>query len=105
MGLYVRYNVNFVNLLLIGLNNPELTTSLDVGQNISSRLRVHYLRSCLAQDVAYYDGAGSGEMTTRITVDQDLIQESISENAALMLTSISTFVVAFVLGMSPCLYR
>ncbi|KAI1457756.1 P-loop containing nucleoside triphosphate hydrolase protein [Annulohypoxylon moriforme] len=68
------------------------------GENISGKIREHYLESCMKQNIGYFDKLGAGEVTTRITADTNLIQEGISEKVGLTLTAIATFVSAFVIG-------
>lgn len=39
------------------------------GEVNAKRLREHYLRAVLRQDVAYFDKVGAGEVATRIQTD------------------------------------
>ncbi|KAI1265157.1 ABC transporter [Xylariaceae sp. FL1019] len=68
------------------------------GEHISAKIREHYLESCMRQNIGFFDNMGSGEVTTRITADTNLVQDGISEKTSLTLTSIATFVSAFVIG-------
>jgi ATP-binding cassette, subfamily B (MDR/TAP), member 1 len=45
-------------------------------------LRIAYLTALLAQNIAYFDSVGAGEVTTRITADMQLVQDGISEKIA-----------------------
>jgi ATP-binding cassette, subfamily B (MDR/TAP), member 1 len=72
--------------------------SIYTGEHISSKIRVHYLEACMRQNIAFFDKLGSGEVTTRITADTNLVQDGISEKVALTLTASATFVTAFVVG-------
>ncbi|KAI0537319.1 ABC transporter [Xylaria digitata] len=68
------------------------------GEHISSKIREHYLESCMRQNIGFFDKMGAGEVTTRITADTNLVQEGISEKVSLTLTAIATFLSAFVIG-------
>ncbi|KAM0514332.1 hypothetical protein ACHAPE_006913 [Trichoderma viride] len=69
-----------------------------VGENISTRIREHYLESCLSQNIGFFDKLGTGEIITRITSDTNIIQDGISEKMAVTIGAISTFVTAFVIA-------
>ncbi|KAG8904330.1 GTPase-activating protein, partial [Tulasnella sp. 417] len=49
------------------------------GEVNSKRIREHYLRAVLRQDIAFFDNLGPGEVTTRIQTDTHLVQQGISE--------------------------
>ncbi|KOS19776.1 Leptomycin B resistance protein pmd1 [Escovopsis weberi] len=68
------------------------------GEHISAKIREQYLASCLRQNIGYFDKIGSGEVTTRITADTNLIQDGISEKVGLTMAAVATFVTAFVIG-------
>ncbi|KAK3692897.1 P-loop containing nucleoside triphosphate hydrolase protein [Podospora appendiculata] len=68
------------------------------GEHISSKIREHYLESCMKQNIGFFDKLGAGEVTTRITADTNLIQEGISEKVSLTLAAVATFVTAFIIG-------
>lgn len=68
------------------------------GEHISGKIRAHYLEACLKQNIGFFDKLGSGEVTTRITADTNLVQDGISEKVGLTLTAIATFITAFVIG-------
>ncbi|PHH55626.1 ABC transporter fmpD [Ceratocystis fimbriata CBS 114723] len=68
------------------------------GEHISAKIREKYLESCMRQNIGYFDKLGSGEVTTRITADTNLIQEGISEKVGLTLTALATFFSAFIIG-------
>ncbi|KAH6610391.1 abc multidrug transporter mdr1 [Trichoderma cornu-damae] len=71
-----------------------------VGENISARIREHYLESCLSQNIGYFDRIGAGEIVTRITSDTNAIQDGISEKVSVTVGAISTFVTAFVIAFA-----
>ncbi|KAK9379695.1 P-loop containing nucleoside triphosphate hydrolase protein [Kockiozyma suomiensis] len=94
---------NSLYLVYLGIANFALSAietaiNIDRGEVLSSRIREHYLAATLRQNVAYFDKLGSGEITTRITADTNLIQEGMSEKVGLVIVGISTFISAIVVG-------
>jgi ATP-binding cassette, subfamily B (MDR/TAP), member 1 len=69
-----------------------------VGEHVAQKVREHYLKAMLRQNIAFFDKLGAGEITTRITADTNLIQDGISEKVGLTLSAVGTFVSAFVIG-------
>ena len=68
------------------------------GEHISGKIRAHYLKACMRQNIGFFDKLGSGEVTTRITADTNLVQDGISEKVGLTLNAIAAFITAFVIG-------
>lgn len=68
------------------------------GEHISGKIRMHYLQACMRQNIGFFDNLGSGEVTTRITADTNLVQDGISEKVGLTLNAVATFITAFVIG-------
>ncbi|TVY36202.1 Leptomycin B resistance protein [Lachnellula subtilissima] len=68
------------------------------GEHISGKIRAEYLEACMRQNIGFFDNLGSGEITTRITADTNLVQDGISEKVGLTLTAVATFITAFVIG-------
>ena len=83
----------------------------------AKRIREHYLRAVLRQDIAFFDKVGAGEVTTRIQTDTrtwfrqflshievqttfipDLVQQALSEKVPLVVGFFSTFVTGYVLA-------
>lgn len=52
------------------------------GDHVVQKIRTEYLRAILRQNIAFFDSIGSGEITSRITADTNLIQDGISEKVA-----------------------
>lgn len=52
----------------------------------------------MRQNIGFFDTIGSGEVTTRITADTNMIQDGISQKVSLTLTAVAAFVTAFVIG-------
>lgn len=69
------------------------------GERISNQIRKHYLKSCLRQNVGCFDTQlSSGEVTSAITADIDVIRAGISEKIALCITAFATFFSAFIIS-------
>ncbi|UKZ78470.1 hypothetical protein TrVFT333_006210 [Trichoderma virens FT-333] len=68
------------------------------GEHITAKIRERYLASCLRQNIGFFDKTGTGEVTTRITAETNLIQDGISEKVSLTIAAIATFITAFVVG-------
>ena len=68
------------------------------GEHVTQKVREQYLAAIMRQNIAFFDNLGAGEITTRITADTNLVQSGISEKVGLTLTSVSTFVTAFVIA-------
>ncbi|KAL7798444.1 P-loop containing nucleoside triphosphate hydrolase protein [Trichoderma ceciliae] len=71
-----------------------------VGENISTRIREHYLESCLSQNIGFFDKIGAGEIVTRITSETNTIQDGISEKVSVTIGAISTFLTAFIIAFA-----
>ena len=68
------------------------------GEHVSGKIRAKYLEAILRQNIGFFDKLGSGEITTRITADTNLVQDGISEKVSLTLNAIATFITAFVVS-------
>lgn len=49
-----------------------MNTWVYTGEATSKRIREHYLRAVMRQDVAFFDKVGAGEIATRIQTDTRL---------------------------------
>lgn len=52
----------------------------------------------MRQNIGFFDKLGSGEITTRITADTNLVQDGISEKVGLTINALAAFFTAFVIG-------
>ncbi|KAK7207901.1 ABC multidrug transporter Mdr1 [Myxozyma melibiosi] len=102
---YFSHEVNKYALYLVylGIANFVFSTvesfiHTDRGEVLASRIREEYLAATLRQNIGYFDNLGSGEITTRITADTNMIQEGMSEKVGLILTGVATFVTAFIVA-------
>jgi ATP-binding cassette subfamily B (MDR/TAP) protein 1 len=68
------------------------------GRRIARKAREEYLRALLKQNIGFFDSFGAGKMTSHITTDMNAIQEAISEKVGLTLSTLATFVGAFIVG-------
>lgn len=68
------------------------------GEKITQRLREKYLAAILRQNIAFFDILGAGEITTRITADMNLIQDSLTGKLSLTLYSCSNFGAALIIS-------
>lgn len=100
-----NHTINHMVLYFIYLGIAEFTTIyistvgfIYVGEHISGKIRAQYLAACLRMNIGFYDKLGSGEITTRITADTNLVQDGISEKVGLTLNALATFCTAFVIG-------
>lgn len=66
------------------------------GERITQKLRERYLKAMLRQEVAFFDTLGAGEISQRILDDINQLQDGLTGKLSLSLTSISTFVTAFI---------
>lgn len=68
------------------------------GERLVGRLRRQYFQSLLRQEIAFFDGLPSGEVSTRLTTDMDTIRAGTSEKVGLFITSLAYFGGAYVVA-------
>ncbi|KAJ8116550.1 hypothetical protein OPT61_g2038 [Boeremia exigua] len=68
------------------------------GEQITKQIRELYLRAIFRQNIAFFDFLGSGEVTTRISSDMNLVQDGIGQKIGLFVTGVSMFVSAIIIG-------
>ncbi|KAF2707913.1 leptomycin B resistance protein pmd1 [Pleomassaria siparia CBS 279.74] len=68
------------------------------GERITQQIRELYLRAIFRQNIAFFDFLGSGEITTRISSDMNLVQDGIGQKMGLFITGISMFFSALIVG-------
>lgn len=95
-----KYSLYFVYLAIGEFVFVYLATAgfLYTGEHIAGKVREQFLAAILRQNIAFFDQLGSGEVTTRITADTNLIQDGLSEKIGLTLTALATFITAFIVG-------
>ncbi|KAM6202323.1 ATP-binding cassette sub-family B member 5 [Rhynchocyon petersi] len=65
----------------------------------TKRIRKHFFRSILAQDISWFDGCDIGELNTRMTEDINKINDGIGDKFALLFQNLSTFIIGLVVGL------
>ncbi|KAK7207986.1 P-loop containing nucleoside triphosphate hydrolase protein [Myxozyma melibiosi] len=97
--------VNYLVLFFVYIGIADVILSyimmyifIDRGEVLSSRIREQYLRATLKQNMGYFDRLGSGEVTTRISSDTLLVQDAMSEKVGFIISNVTTFFGAFVVG-------
>ncbi|KAF1848955.1 leptomycin B resistance protein pmd1 [Cucurbitaria berberidis CBS 394.84] len=68
------------------------------GERITRQVRELYLKAIFRQNIAFFDFLGSGEITTRISSDMNLVQDGIGQKIGLFITGVSMFVSALIIG-------
>jgi ATP-binding cassette subfamily B (MDR/TAP) protein 1 len=68
------------------------------GERITQQIRELYLRAIFRQNIAFFDFLGSGEVTTRISSDMNLVQDGIGQKIGLFITGVSGFITAIIIG-------
>jgi ATP-binding cassette, subfamily B (MDR/TAP), member 1 len=76
----------------------QVRMQMVVAQRTSSRIRTLYLWSLMRQDFQWYDGESSGELTTRVSSDVDLIQAGIGDKVGSAVQFVSSFLVGFLIA-------
>ncbi|KAJ1814830.1 hypothetical protein LPJ56_004740, partial [Coemansia sp. RSA 2599] len=67
-------------------------------ENQGLRIRKLYYKSIMRQDIGWFDTIKTGELTTRITNDVNLVQEGLGEKFGFVFMNIVAFVVAFIIA-------
>ncbi|KAJ3085456.1 Multidrug resistance protein 1, partial [Quaeritorhiza haematococci] len=70
------------------------------GQNQTKRIRMRYFRAILHQDVAWFDGISTGDLTARMSSDMNVIQDGISEKMGFVIQHMTTFIAGFVIAFT-----
>jgi ATP-binding cassette, subfamily B (MDR/TAP), member 1 len=76
----------------------QVRVQMVVAQRTSSRMRTRYVESLMRQELEWYDGERSGELTSRVSSDVDLVQAGIGDKLGSAIQFISTFAVGFVIA-------
>ncbi|HRG98994.1 MAG TPA: ABC transporter transmembrane domain-containing protein [Polyangiaceae bacterium] len=62
------------------------------GERIVARLRVDVYQAILKQELAFFDGRSTGELTSRLASDTTILQNTVSVNVSMALRSIATMI-------------
>ncbi|OQD83857.1 hypothetical protein PENANT_c015G09551 [Penicillium antarcticum] len=99
----VRNQVQHLTLYLVYIAiGSFLTTMIStwgfdvVGERITHELQERYLSSVLQQNIAYFDVLGTGELTSSMDHDMQLIQAGLSQKVSYIISGISGFGAAII---------
>lgn len=100
-----QHQINTYTLYFVYLGIGSFATSYIsilgfsyTGERITRAIRELYLRAIFRQNIAFFDFLGSGEITTRISSDMNLVQDGIGQKIGLFVTGVSMFVTAIIIG-------
>ena len=100
-----QHQINTYTLYFVYLGIGSFTTSYIsilgfsyTGERITRAIRELYLRAIFRQNIAFFDFLGSGEITSRISSDMNLVQDGIGQKIGLFVTGVSMFVTAIIIG-------
>ncbi|KAG9292640.1 hypothetical protein G9A89_007012 [Geosiphon pyriformis] len=68
------------------------------GERQTKRIREKYYAAVLRQDISWFDVMSSGDLTTRISGDTNLVQEGMSDKVGNIIQSLTTFFAGFIIG-------
>lgn len=66
----------------------------------TKQLRVDFLKQTLRQDIAFFDSAAGGSVTTQVTTNCNTVTNGIGDKLALFFQGVSTFVTAFIIAFA-----
>ncbi|KAJ2078205.1 hypothetical protein H4R24_004634 [Coemansia sp. RSA 988] len=69
-------------------------------ERIGKRVRETFYESILRQEIGWFDGLSTGELTTRISGDVNLVQEGIGEKFSFVVQYVTTFVAGVILAFA-----
>ncbi|KAJ2455862.1 hypothetical protein EV183_000478 [Coemansia sp. RSA 2336] len=67
-------------------------------ENQGLRIRKLYYESIMRQDIGWFDTVKTGELTTRITNDVNLVQEGLGEKFGFVFMNVVAFITAFIIA-------
>jgi ATP-binding cassette, subfamily B (MDR/TAP), member 1 len=76
----------------------QVSCQLVVATRTSMRIRKKYFRSLMQQSFSWYDGKITGELTSRVASDVDLIQDGIGDKVGSAVQFLSTCVVGIIIS-------
>ncbi|KAI8319025.1 P-loop containing nucleoside triphosphate hydrolase protein [Martensiomyces pterosporus] len=69
-------------------------------ENQGLRIRKLYYESIMRQDIGWFDTVKTGELTTRITNDVNLVQDGLGEKFGFVFMNVVAFVVSFIIAFA-----
>ncbi|XP_057857177.2 ABC transporter B family member 19-like [Cryptomeria japonica] len=81
----------------------EVACWIYTSERQSARLRLHFMKAILNQEISYYDtDVNIGKVISNITDHIDLIQDAIGEKVGHFIFSVSTFVIGAIIAFAMC---
>ncbi|KAH6622419.1 putative ABC transporter [Boeremia exigua] len=71
-----------------------------IGIRVTSALRLDFIRSLMRQDVSYIDSCSSGTISSTISNNPDMIENSSTEKVGSLVQNLSMFIAAFVVAFT-----
>ncbi|KAJ2744007.1 hypothetical protein GGI20_003307 [Coemansia sp. BCRC 34301] len=68
-------------------------------ENQGLRIRKLYYKAIVRQDIGWFDTVKTGELTTRITNDVNLVQDGLGEKFGFVFMNVVAFVVSFIIAL------
>ncbi|KAJ2884111.1 hypothetical protein IWW38_005465, partial [Coemansia aciculifera] len=68
-------------------------------ENQGLRIRKLYYQAIVRQDIGWFDTVKTGELTTRITNDVNLVQDGLGEKFGFVFMNVVAFVVSFIIAL------
>lgn len=68
------------------------------GERLVRRMRTHYFKSLLRQEITFFDGLSAGEVSVRLTTDIEIIRSGTSEKVGICISSFSYLVGAYIVA-------
>ncbi|KAI8966680.1 putative ABC transporter [Daldinia sp. FL1419] len=68
------------------------------GDRLAHRLREHYFRSLLRQEVSFFDKLPAGEVSSRLSADISIIKSGTSEKVGVYMGSLAMFITSYVVA-------
>ncbi|KAJ2358679.1 hypothetical protein IWW50_002221 [Coemansia erecta] len=69
-------------------------------ENQGVRIRKLYYKSIMRQDIGWFDTVKTGELTTRITNDVNLVQDGLGEKFGFVFMNVVAFITAFIIAFA-----
>ncbi|KAJ2810839.1 hypothetical protein H4S07_002435, partial [Coemansia furcata] len=69
-------------------------------ENQGLRIRKLYYQAIVRQDIGWFDTVKTGELTTRITNDVNLVQDGLGEKFGFVFMNVVAFVVSFIIALA-----
>lgn len=85
-----KFTLFYIHSILISISAIRTTKAL----------RVDFVKHTLRQNIAYFDSAEAGSVTSQVTTSSNNVSSGISEKLSLTIQGLSTFVTAFIVAFA-----